>query len=333
MPITSGMTVVFRAAAGPRLGFGHLVRCRSLARALGVTPRVWVRGSAVTRAAARGLGCEVLPETLALGDVGAAPVLVVDDPSPTAAAAWVRRARAAGVPVCTMHDAGRRRVPADLMVDGSVNVAPVDEPATLLGPEFAVLDPGVRSRRRARRVPGHRRVCIALGGGAHVFALVPSLVAALAARAPGLEIRVARGFVSRPGLPALATGEWLAASQLAGALAGADVAIVAGGVTAYEACALGVPLVAVAVTAAQQPTVRALEDLGAAIDAGLLRDRRSATRVAERTAQLLTAPATQRRLSAVGRVLVDGEGAYRVVAALRTLAARASAVEGATHAA
>jgi len=51
MPITSGMTVVFRVAAGPRLGFGHLVRCRSLARALGVTPRVWLRGSAATRAA------------------------------------------------------------------------------------------------------------------------------------------------------------------------------------------------------------------------------------------------------------------------------------------
>ena len=67
MPITSGMTVVFQAAAGPRLGFGHLVRCRSLARALGLTPRVWVRGSAATRAAARALGCEVLPESFQHG--------------------------------------------------------------------------------------------------------------------------------------------------------------------------------------------------------------------------------------------------------------------------
>ena len=333
MPITSGMTVVFRTAAGPRLGFGHLVRCRSLARALGVTPRVWLRGSAATRAAARALGCELLPETLALRDVGPAPVLVVDDPSAMAAAAWVRRARAAGVPVCTMHDAGRRRVAADLMVDGSVNVAPADGATTLLGAAFAVLDPGVRSRRRDRRVPGQRRICVALGGGAQVFALVPRLVAALAARAPGAQIRVARGYVSRAVLPALAAGEWLAAAQLADALAGAAVAIVAGGVTAYDACALGVPLVAVAVTAAQQPTVRALAQLGAAIDGGLLSDRRSATRVADRTAHLLTAPATQRRLSATGQALIDGEGAYRVVAALRTLAARASAAEGATHAA
>ena len=78
MPITSGMTVVFQVAAGPRLGFGHLVRCRSLARALGVTPRVWVRGSAATRAAAGALGCEVLPGSLSLAAVAPA-VLVVDD--------------------------------------------------------------------------------------------------------------------------------------------------------------------------------------------------------------------------------------------------------------
>ena len=70
MPITSDMTVVFRVAAGPRLGFGHLVRCRSLARALSVTPRVWLRGSAATRAAARALGCQVLPDTLTLLEAG-----------------------------------------------------------------------------------------------------------------------------------------------------------------------------------------------------------------------------------------------------------------------
>ena len=333
MPITSGMTVVFQAAAGPRLGFGHLVRCRSLARALGLTPRVWVRGSAATRAAARALGCEVLPDTLALAAV--APwALVVDDPSPAAAARAVRRARACGVPVCTIHDAGRPRVAADLVVDGSVGIAPLPgDHAQLLGPAFAMLDPGVRARRRDRRVPRTRRVCIALGGGGHVFALVPMLAAALAARAPGVDIRVARGFVARAGVPALASGQWLLPQQLGAALADAEVAIVAGGVTAYEACAVGTPLVAVAVIPAQQRTVSALEQVGAAINGGLLRSRASALRIAEHAAQLLSAPATQRRLSATGRGLIDGDGVYRVAAALRTLAARSQTQRGATHAA
>ncbi len=333
MPITSGMTVVFQVAAGPRLGFGHLVRCRSLARALGVPPRVWVRGSAATRAAAGALGCDVLPTALSLGDV-APSVLVVDDPSPVAAAAAVRRARACGVLACTIHDAGRTRVGADLVVDGSVGIAPRRVGHTLLlGPAFAVLDPGVRARRRAWRASRRRRVCIALGGGAQVFSLVPRLVEALARRAPGLHIRVARGFVARTGLPTLTVGQWLAPQRLGAALAAADVAIVAGGVTAYEACAVGTPLVAVAVTPAQQPTVNALEQLGAAVDGGLLRSRASAIRIAERAVQLLDAPAAQRRLSAAGRGLIDGDGASRVAAALRALVAQAQTRNGAVHAA
>ncbi len=331
--MTSDVVVLFQVAAGPRLGFGHLVRCRSLARALGVTPRVWVRGSAATRAAASALGCQVLPATLSLAD--AAPdLLVIDDPSPTVAAAAVRRARAHGVPVCTIHDAGRRRVAADLVVDGSVGVAPVlDDPARLLGPAFAMLDPGARSPRANRPGTGRRRVCIALGGGAHAFTLVPMLVAALAARLPGLDIRAARGFVARAALPDLKGGQWLRPHELGAALAAADVAIVAGGVTAYEACAAGTPFVAVAVTPAQRRTVRALARHGAALDGGLLQPGPATARVARLAAQLVTAPAAQARLSAAGRALIDGHGSHRVAAALRALAATPAVREGATHAA
>ncbi len=333
MPITSGMTVVFRVAAGPRLGFGHLVRCRSLARALGVTPRAWVRGSAATRASARAMGVEVLRETTSLRHVGPSPVLVVDDPSAAFAAACVRRAHSDGVPVCAIHDAGRVRVAADLVVDGSVGLTSYRDASRLFGPEYAVLDPGVRAKRRARRTPRSGLVCIALGGGAHVFALVPMLVAALTERAPGVDIRVARGFVARKALPALTSGQWLAPEHLADNLADAEVAIVAGGVTAYEACAVGVPLVAVAVTPAQQPTVRALYDLGAVLDGGLLRDETSARRVAERAAFLLATPSAQRRVAAAAKALIDGEGVCRVAAAIRTLGARGRVKEGASHAA
>ena len=59
----------------------------------------------------------------------------------------------------------------------------------------------------------------------------------------------------------------------------------------------------------------------------------SARRVAERAAQLLASPATQRRLSATAQALIDGDGASRVVAGLRTLAARSRALKGAHHAA
>ena len=85
MPIIRHVAVVFRIAAGPRLGFGHLIRCRAIARALGVMPRVSIRGTAATRRAGAALGLRVLDGGPGLLDRETPQVLVVDDPSAKAA--------------------------------------------------------------------------------------------------------------------------------------------------------------------------------------------------------------------------------------------------------
>jgi len=321
MPIIRHVAVVFRVAAGPRLGFGHLVRCRSLARALGIEARVSVRGGAATRRAAAALGLHVLAGGVEVLDRERPDVVVVDDPSAAEAAPWVRGAARRGLPVATIHDGGLRVVAeADLTIDGSV-VTPARERSTRrTGPRYAVLDPGLVAMRQPRRRM-RRRVLVAVGGGAHVFSLVPPLVADLARRVPSADIHVAAGFTARR-RPVLAAGQWLAPERLAAALADADVAIVAGGLTAYEACALGVPAVAVSVVAAQQPTVAALARRGAAIDGGSLAARDAGARVGAAAARLLMTPAERRRLTIAGRRLVDGRGAIRVAAAVRDLAAR-----------
>lgn len=318
MPIIRHVAVVFRVAAGPRLGFGHLVRCRALARALGVEARVSVRGTVATRRAAAALGLRVLTGTAGLLDRERPNLLVVDDPSAPAARAWVRAARRRGIPVASIHDAGLAHVDADLVIDGSVGAPVTTSRATRFGPRFAVIDPGVAALRATRR-PRAGLILVAVGGGAHVFALMPPIVADLARRAPGADIRVASGFTAQP-RPALPGGRWLSPGDLAPALAGAHLAIVAGGLTAYEACALGVPVVAVSVVAAQQPTVRALARRGAVVDGGALGRPGAVRRVGAAAARLLAAPSQQRRLSAAGRRLVDGRGAARVALALRTLA-------------
>jgi len=46
MTPSSDLRVLFRVAAGPRRGFGHLVRCISLARAMGIRPLLCLRGPA-----------------------------------------------------------------------------------------------------------------------------------------------------------------------------------------------------------------------------------------------------------------------------------------------
>ncbi len=335
MPIIRHVAVVFRVAAGPRLGFGHLVRCRAIARALGLEPRVSLRGTAATCRAAVALGVRLVPGGLQLLDREAPTVLVVDDPNRAAASRWLRAARRRGLPVVTIHDAGLARLDGDLVIDGSVGSEPAAvRPATsvstarasagLFGPRFAVVDPRLAARAATRR-PTPGRILVAVGGGAHVFAQVPALVAELARQAPGAEIRVAPGFTGRRVRPLLPAGQWIAPGRLASALADAQLAVVAGGITAYEACALGVPVVAVSVVAAQQPTVRALARRHAAVDGGPLGRVGAERRVAGHVARLLAAPAAQRRLAIAGRRLVDGRGAARVAAAIRALSRQGAA--------
>lgn len=329
------LRVLFRAAAGPRLGFGHLVRCRSLARALGVEPLVSLRGTARTLDAARRLGLTIVDGERAAFVHAGADLLVVDDPSVTEAGRWVRGARRAHVPVATVHDLGLGYVRADLGIDGSVHPhrAMRRRPNSLCGPSYTILDPQIEVWRHCRRdVVEPDRLLIALGGGAHVLAQAAHLAQSIAVRNPGVRIRVAAGFAGGNALPRLAAGEWVVVRDgLAEELAHSGVALLAGGVGLYEACALGVPAVAVALTPAQGLTIRAVAGTGAALDGGRA-DRRQGTadRVAALLGRLLDDSRTRRRLSAAGRTLVDGRGAHRVAARLRTLAADRP---GARHAA
>lgn len=318
--------IVFRVAAGPRVGFGHLVRCRSLARTMGVPPLVSLRGTRRTRERAAAMGWTVL-EAAPL----AADLVVIDDPVASQAAAWVARARHRGIPVASVHDLGLAHVPSDLLIDGSFGshaVAPAAShgPARLCGPQFAILDPSIAAIRRQHRQPVTGRVLIALGGGRHVLGLARPLARAIAARAPGCDIRVVRGFAEGRS-PALAAGRWVDAPQgLGDELADAQVVVTAGGVTLYEACALGVPVVGLPVTAAQALSIRAAACRGAALVAGHPPiDAQVMSSAADAVAALLRNATLRRRQSETARRHVDGEGAFRVAARLRELVVRRAA--------
>ena len=165
--------VVFRVAASPRIGFGHLVRAIHLARALGVRPRVSIRGNVDATGTARGLGVDVLPGTRGALVHPDLALLVIDDPSRAAATPWLRAARRAGVPVVSLHDVGIAPLASDLAVDGSlgarrVDGLGVDAAACRLGTAYAVLQPALGAlRRRTRgRVPSEPpTILVGLGGG------------------------------------------------------------------------------------------------------------------------------------------------------------------------
>lgn len=240
-------------------------------------------------------------------------LLVLDTPVEADGARWVRAARRLGVTVASIHDRGIAPVESDLAIDGSLaGPARVRGAArTLKGPRFMVVDPRV-AEAAERGGRGGRHIVVAFGGGAR-RALAGRVARAVRRAVGDVRIQIAGGFEGAP--RAAVNGiEWLGPQpSLVPFLQAAAVAVLGGGVTLYEAAALGVPVVAMAVVPAQRPTVRAFAQGGLALAAGTPRD------AAASVARLLSEPSLRRSVGRRGCQAIDGRGTTRVAGALRAL--------------
>jgi spore coat polysaccharide biosynthesis predicted glycosyltransferase SpsG len=334
--------ILFRVAAGPRIGFGHLVRAARLSDALRGETWISLRGARRQELGARGL--RQVGDAVGVLDTLRPDALVLDTPIAHDAARWLSAARRRGIAVISMHDAGIAPVASDLAVDGSVAACgPIPGARrTLLGPRYAVID-----RRaafvRTTNATANRTILIALGGGPR-RGVSRRLASAIAARLPDARILVAGGFVSAVRPVSQSNGNpqtpirnpqstirnvlWLGPQDgLASLLAETDVAVVAGGLTLYESGAAQVPTVGVAVVPAQVPAIRAFAAAGASVDPrvtlqGTGIDRRGVDRVASAVEQLVQDSARRAALGRAGRRLIDGGGAERVATAVGRLLAR-----------
>jgi UDP-N-acetylglucosamine:LPS N-acetylglucosamine transferase len=155
--------------------------------------------------------------------------------------------------------------------------------------------------------------------------LAGAIADAIVAADPTIEVRVAGGFVVAPRTSSSKV-VWIGASRgLSKELSEASAAVVAGGVSLYEACALGVPAVGLPVVSGQVPTVRAFGRRGAVIPTPL---GASPDQVASRTVSLLNDRGLQRTLARRSRALVDGRGASRAAATVIALAQTRTHVGG-----
>jgi len=319
MTPSANLRIVFRAPAGAGRGFGHLTRCVALGRALGIRPLMALRGGRRAREAALALGADVITSATLNTLAALRPdVVVIDDPVARDAERWTRAARRAGAVVVTVHDLGLGARGADLAIDGSVT-RPRKGSArgkVLAGTRFAVLDPAIR--RRTSSPTGAPRVLIALGGGPHARR-AQAIAETIAASAPRAEIRIAGGFVSSSSGRSTDRVRWIGSPRgLAGELAKATVAVVGGGVSLYEAAAMGVPAVTVPVVKSQVPTVVAFARRRAAVAVPYAATPKDA---ATKVVRLLGDASRRKSLAKRSRQVVDGHGASRAAAAVMKLAA------------
>src|SRR5260221_10919137 len=218
---------------------------------------------------------------------------------------------------------------ADLILNQNVTATPAmcgkcTRSRPLLGPQYILLRKEFSLWRDWKRaIPADAKTILVTLGGSTQMDVARTVLGALAqVRMEG----VVGKFVIGGSTPSSCSIERAALSpaftffrnpaNMPELMAVADIAISAAGTTCWELCFLGVPSLLIDLAPDQIPTAHALDRDGYAIHAGAA-DGLSADKLAAQVQQLLNSQPLRRRLSDRCRSLVDGNGAARVVAAMR----------------
>jgi len=332
--------ILMRTVAGHRVGYGHLTRCLSLAQALahqGARPVfAMCRPEPGVRAMIGRAGLELAElaggedEASSLADLmrgirseaavldgyifgqayldalaGMAPTLWLDD---------LRQLRATSLLVLNQNPAAR---PEDYPGSGSERL--------LLGLGYALLRPSFLAARLAhpRTTPERARRLLITFGGSDPNHLCGRALAGLGGSQGRYLIRVVAG--AADGAAQAARAEAAASphqvevlervEDMPALMAWADLALCGSGVTGYEMCCLGLPMLVVTPVDNQRPVSRGLEE------ADLIRhlgwwEKVSGADMARAVDVMAADVALRRRLSRAGQAAVDGRGADRVARAL-----------------
>ncbi len=336
----SAPRVAFVTHGGPAIGLGHVTRSLALGRAFaadGAELRYLVspdeRVADLLRRAsmiAVEIPWEADPRGAFQSLAGVGPDIVVVD-SYAASPEFLAALRSVSGQVVAVDDLADRPFPVHVVVNGGVGAERLSyrgasDTVFLLGPRYALVDPGygaVPSRRVGDPV---RRVVVMLGGGPDTAAL-RAAVAAADASLDGVTIDVAvgpfAGTRSEEEAVRLRAGNRLVVHRgLAGlreSMLGADLAIAGAGMTLYELAATATPTIMVAMAENQAANVDAFERAGAALRAGSAGQPDLEAALRSAVQRLVGDPSLRTALAGRARDLVDGHGAARVAREIASL--------------
>lgn len=329
--------IIFRSDAGPELGFGHIARCRTLARALkeqGQAPIMVgpAQGYATSDDAAI---FDAWHPTEWVGEDADAHALleharehdatfaVLDDYRIDIA--YQRRLKQAGLRFLIFDGAARRRMLADIVLNTNPAATPelyapvLDNPDArlLLGPEYAILRPEFSATSRRSRDGMVERVLVTFGGGDDRGGIV-TVLSALCDRPIRLIVISGRDNPRNE-----ANRDWIARHcadrvdyhvgppNVAELMAGCDLAVMAGGTSIYEAACCGLPMILIAIAENQVAQPRALADRRVAFFLGGL-SAETPSHLLDALTRLADEQDALRLMAERGGLLVDGRGAGRV---------------------
>lgn len=320
------MRVIIRADAGPAIGSGHLMRCRTLGMALHdagadvVVATSGAGGPVVSHLRTAGLTVREIapgePDAAVLRSLGAGDWIVADGYQFDAAC--LAAFRQTGSRLAVVEDRPRfDAYDVDLLLDqnpGALRqpyVAP--DSVLLLGPRFILLRPDM-GPRPACSTPARRTRVLVTAGGSDPARLTPKLVTALSGLAH-LDVTVVLGAlqpeeVDVPAGISVVRGTF----DLPVLMRDCDIAVSAVGTTLWELAYLGIPTIAISTSDVHTGIAAVLQQYGAQRWIGDSSVGCSEIRAA--VSGLAADADARREMSRLGRALVDDRGAARVAAAL-----------------
>ena len=332
--------VIFRADADAEIGTGHVMRCLALANACReanmVTCFVGRIEDEVLRARIQRFGHEFMPldanmESRWLNCV-------------TRDAGWIvldgygfhiqdhRNIRDTGIKLLVIDDmANLDMYEADIILNQNFHADAADyhlacEAKMLMGSQFALLRQEFIGRRPAVRSPEARRLLVTLGGSdpqgvgllviealAHIHDMRLEVILIAGSSNPHLERLKAAAELARARGHAIDVLHFT--DDMPGAMAWADMAVIAAGSTSLEVACMGLPSLVLILADNQAPIAAAMQAQGVAESLGW-HDRLAADTIVVALRRLEKDAPRRKTMMAHGQALVDGLGAKRVVGAM-----------------
>jgi spore coat polysaccharide biosynthesis protein SpsF len=330
----SGGLALIRCDGGGKFGYGHVKRMVALARALrdreGVGVLFALNGSEDAARPIRRAGFEAVmlhgdSDLETLVDANSPDILLLDGRDGPTRLELEKLKRGVAV-TAVIDDGSERRLAADYAY-----YPPVPGAHTLdwtgshtlprVGWEWALL--GLNPNAAPTRASASRPTALVAMGGSDPQGLTLRMAKALSTLDSVFRIRfvigagmkdgqaVARGLVTLKKNYETVEG----AEDLTTEYAGADVALCAFGVTAYELAACGVPAIYLGLTDDHAQSASAFADAGMGISLGVAAQVSDAD-IAATVQWLLNKPGARREMHNAGLSLMDGQGAARIASDL-----------------
>lgn len=336
--------MIIRVDANRNIGMGHLLRCLAIAESLSargahlrfvmskpsgeVEDLVTARGHDLRSVHSTG---DVVRDAEQVAQFARATNNVVLVDGYTFTDRFERLLDLTGLRVAVFDDFGHGDHPdARVIINPNLHYAWADLYAgasrteLLLGPEFLPFRRELTSLRTTRSANAQVQSVLVSFGGGDIGGSLPQTLATLRAVLPaGVRIHVAPGLGSKPipGESGRIESGFRGFSRIEGhenlpvIMSRVDMAISAGGMTAYELAFMGVPSILIPSTKIQAPVSRQLGRIGAAIDLGFEHPFPE-SQLVEAVRSLLSSSRERQSMIEKGQALFDGLGAERCAESL-----------------